>query len=68
MTIALLPLAFGLSCDIWVALTKLFADHGWLALLGAVGALALLMTLWYAVPLALRGRYRAQDKTSGMGT
>jgi hypothetical protein len=68
MTIALLPLAFGLSCDIWVALTKLFADHGWLALLGAVGALALLMTLWYAVPLALRGRYRAQDKTSGIGT
>jgi hypothetical protein len=58
MTLALLPLALGLSCDIWVALTKLFADHDLLALLGALSVWALLMTMWYVVPLALRRLYR----------
>jgi hypothetical protein len=58
MTLALLPLALGLSCDIWVALTKLFADHDSLALLGALSVWALLMTMWYVVPLALRRLYR----------
>jgi hypothetical protein len=54
MTIALLPLAFGLSCEVWVALIRLFPDHDLLALYGALAVLVLLMTLWYVVPLALR--------------
>jgi hypothetical protein len=54
MSIALLPLAFGLSCDIWIALTKLFPEHDSLALSGASAAFALLMTLWYLLPLILR--------------
>jgi hypothetical protein len=58
MTVALLPLAFGLTCDTWVALTRLFAGHDWLALYGALGVLVLLMTLWYLVPLMLRRAYR----------
>jgi hypothetical protein len=58
MTLALLPLALGLSCDIWVALTKLFADQDSLALVGALSVWVLLMTMWYVVPLALRRRYR----------
>ena len=58
MTLALLPLALGLSCDIWVALTKLFADQDSLALFGALSVWVLLMTMWYVVPLALRRGYR----------
>jgi hypothetical protein len=58
MTLALLPLSLGLSCDIWVALTKLFADQDSLALVGALSVWVLLMTMWYVVPLALRRRYR----------
>jgi hypothetical protein len=58
MTLALLPLALGLSCDIWVALTKLFADQDSLALVGALSVWVLLMTMWYVMPLALRRRYR----------
>ena len=58
MTLALLPLALGLSCDIWVALTKLFDDQDSLALVGALSVWVLLMTMWYVVPLALRRRYR----------
>jgi Family of unknown function (DUF6328) len=58
LTLALLPLALGLSCDIWVALTKLFPDHDSLALFCALGVWVLLMTLWYVLPLILRRLYR----------
>ena len=54
LTAALLPLASGLACDIWVALTKLFPDHDSLALSGAVAVWALLIALWYVVPLTMR--------------
>lgn len=54
MSMALLPLAFGLSCDIWIALRKLFPDHESLALSGASAAFALLITLWYVLPMILR--------------
>jgi hypothetical protein len=57
MSIALLPLALGLSCDIWIALTKLFPERDSLAISGALAAFALLITLWYLMPLTLR-RYR----------
>ncbi len=53
MTAALLPLACGISCDLWVALTKLFGE-GRTALVGALAAFALLVSLWYLLPLLLR--------------
>lgn len=53
ITAALLPLACGMSCDLWVALTKLFGE-GRAALMGALAAFALLVSLWYLLPLRLR--------------
>jgi hypothetical protein len=53
ITIALLPLAVAISCDLWVALTILFGE-GLAALAGAVAAFALLMLLWFLLPLFLR--------------
>jgi hypothetical protein len=55
ITIALLPLALAISCDLWVALTILFGE-GLAALAGSVGAFALLMVLWFLLPLLLRRR------------
>jgi hypothetical protein len=56
---ALLPLACGLSCDLWVSLTKLFGPSG-VAVAGAVAAFALLVGFWYVVPLVIRRRNRGQ--------
>jgi hypothetical protein len=53
ITIALLPLAVAITCDLWVALTTLFGE-GLAALGGAVAAFALLMVLWFLLPLFLR--------------
>jgi hypothetical protein len=53
ITIALLPLAVAISCDLWVTLTILFGE-GLAALAGAVAAFALLMALWFLLPLFLR--------------
>jgi hypothetical protein len=53
ITIALLPLALAISCDLWVALTILFGE-GLAALAGAGAAFALLMVLWLLLPLFLR--------------
>ncbi|MFL6605423.1 MAG: DUF6328 family protein [Steroidobacteraceae bacterium] len=53
ITISLLPLAMAISCDLWVALTILFGE-GLAALAGAVAAFALLMVLWFLLPLLLR--------------
>jgi Family of unknown function (DUF6328) len=53
ITIALLPLAVGISCDLWVALSLLFGE-GMAALAGAVAAFALLTVLWFLLPLFLR--------------
>jgi hypothetical protein len=55
ITIALLPLAVAITCDLWVALTTLFGE-GLAALGGAVAAFALLMVLWFVLPLFLRRR------------
>lgn len=57
ITIALLPLVCGLSCDLWIALIKLFGETS-LALAGALAAAILLLTLWYLLPLFLRHEYR----------
>jgi hypothetical protein len=60
IALALVPLALGLSCDLWVSLTKLFgASRG--ALAGSVAAFALLVTAWYVVPLVVRRKYRRQE-------
>jgi len=60
MTVALLPMAFGLSCDIWVALTRLFAGHATVAACSSVAVFSILIGLWYIAPLALRRSYAAQ--------
>jgi hypothetical protein len=53
ITAALLPLICGMCCDLWVALTRLFGA-GLVPTLGALGAAALLLGLWYVLPLLLR--------------
>jgi hypothetical protein len=52
---ALLPLAAGLSCDLWVALTILFG-RGSIALLGALTTFGFVLFLWFLMPLFLKGR------------
>jgi hypothetical protein len=57
MTAALLPLTCGISCDMWVALTKLFGE-GMVPAVGAGGVAVLLLGLWYLLPLALKHEIR----------
>jgi hypothetical protein len=60
IALALVPLALGLSCDLGVALTKLFGG-GRVAVAGAVAGFTLLITFWYVVPLVIRSKYRRQE-------
>ena len=60
IAVALFPLALGLSCDLWVSLTRLLGT-GKLVLAGAVSGFALLVTLWYLVPLYMRRRHPAAE-------
>jgi hypothetical protein len=53
ITVALIPLAAGVSCDLFVALTRLFGE-GRLAITAALLTFGLLMGLWYVLPFALR--------------
>jgi hypothetical protein len=55
VTLALLPLAASICCDMWVALYKL-SGGGALPAVGAVVTAATLLGLWFALPLSLRGR------------
>jgi hypothetical protein len=55
VTVALAPLALGLSADFYIALTQILRDRA-LAALSAGVVLLLLATLWYGVPLLLRQR------------
>jgi uncharacterized membrane-anchored protein len=59
IALALLPLAFGLSCDLWVSLTKLLGTKT-LAAAAAVAGFALLVSLWYVVPLVIRRKNRKE--------
>ena len=61
ITLALLPLAASICCDLWVALYKL-AGSGTISTAGSLAAAAILLGLWFVVPLALRGTTRATDK------
>ena len=56
ITLALLPLAVAISCDLWVALTSLFGE-GPTALAGSVAAFSFLVLLWFVLPLLLRKRH-----------
>lgn len=53
VTLAMLPLAAGLAADLYVAMTRLF-DRSVVAPIVAVVAFALLIGLWYVVPLLLK--------------
>jgi hypothetical protein len=57
VTLALLPLASAIACDIWVALFKLQAV-GPVATAGAFISAALLLGFWYVVPVVVRLRIR----------
>jgi Family of unknown function (DUF6328) len=57
VTLALLPLASAIACDIWVALFKL-QGVGTVATAGAFISAALLLGFWYVAPLAVRLRIR----------
>jgi hypothetical protein len=59
VAIALFPLAVGLSCELWVSLTRLLEPRRY-ALAGAVSGFTLLVSLWYLLPLYLRRRRRGQ--------
>ena len=62
LTLALLPLAAGISLDLWSAFVLLGGEKR-TALLGSAGAFALLIALWFAWPLLLRRRLAV--RTSG---
>jgi hypothetical protein len=53
VTIALIPLALGIAGDFYLAASRMLDDRA-TAVTGAGITLLALMTLWYAVPLALR--------------
>jgi hypothetical protein len=56
-TAALLPLAGAIGCDIWISFGQLFPGRT-LPVVAALATTALLLTLWYLVPLLLRRAYR----------
>jgi hypothetical protein len=53
LTMALVPLAASISCDMWVALFKLYGTET-LPTVGALITAALLSGLWFLLPLAIR--------------
>ena len=55
VTIALIPLAAGIACDLVVAFARIFPG-GTLGLWAGISAFAVLALLWYALPFAIRGR------------
>jgi hypothetical protein len=57
ITLALLPLAASICCDMWVALYKLSGSDT-LPTVGALLTAAVLLGLWFALPLSLRERMR----------
>jgi Family of unknown function (DUF6328) len=53
LTISLLPLALGVCCDFYVAMTRLLDTESW-ARFDAVSIFIVLISLWYIAPLFLR--------------
>ena len=56
VTVALLPLALGLACDIFVMLAKIGQNTAVGIAAGAV-AILILLGFWYVQPLILRARH-----------
>jgi hypothetical protein len=56
VTLALVPLALGLSGDFYLAASRMI-DSRSVAAAGAITVFAVMMGLWYAVPFALRRTY-----------
>jgi hypothetical protein len=63
ITLALLPLAAAICCDLWVALYKL-AGSDTLSTVGALVTASLLLGLWFLLPLAIRGATRAPRRST----
>ena len=55
LAIALIPLAAGISLDLWIA-SALLDGENWIAVLASAGAFAFLMALWFIGPVLLRNR------------
>jgi hypothetical protein len=64
VTVALLPLSIGISCDIFVMIGKISQSN-----LGGIAAAALvflmLMGFWYVQPLILRARHARRQARAG---
>jgi len=54
ITIALVPLSFGIAGDVYVAVWKVIGDV--IASAAALFSISTLLVLWYVVPLSLRRR------------
>jgi hypothetical protein len=63
VTLALLPLAASICCDLWVALYKLTGSDT-TSMVGALATAAILLGLWFALPLALRGTTHAPRRST----
>jgi Family of unknown function (DUF6328) len=57
LTVSLLPLALGVCCDFYVAMTRLLETESW-ARIDAVSIFVVLISLWYVAPLFLRSQHR----------
>jgi hypothetical protein len=64
VTLALLPLAVSICCDLWVALYKLDGNDT-ISTVGALVAAAILLGLWFILPLALREKANARHRSIG---
>jgi hypothetical protein len=59
LTAALVPLTTSISCDIWVALIKLYGNDT-LPTVAALITAAVLSGLWFLLPLAIRASHRVR--------
>jgi hypothetical protein len=62
ITMALLPLACAISCDVWIALVRLFGETA-ASWSGAVAVFLFLLGLWYLFPLLIKRARRPQPHT-----
>jgi hypothetical protein len=59
LTVALVPLATSISCDMWVAIFRLYGTD-LLPTVAALSTAALLSGLWFLLPLAIRASHSSQ--------
>jgi hypothetical protein len=63
VTLALLPLAASICCDLWVALYKLTGGDT-ISTVGALVTAVVLLGLWFVLPFALRRTTRAARRST----